>query len=79
MLKRFLMKQAMKSQLKGVPEAEQNMLLDLVERNPAFFENLAKEMQEAIADPKNAGKDQQSIMMDLMMKHKDELGSLMQK
>lgn len=79
MLKRFLMKQAMKSQLKGVPEEQQEMLLDMVERNPAFFEGLAKEIQEATSDPKNAGKDQQTIMMDLMMKHKDELSKLMQK
>ena len=79
MLKRFLLKQAMKSQLKGVSEADQEMLLDLVERNPAFFENLAKEMQDAVADPKNAGKDQQTIMMELMTKHKAELSDLMKK
>lgn len=75
MLKRFLMKQAMKSQLKGVPQAEQDMLLDLVERNPEFFENLAKELQEGI----KAGKDQQAVMMELMAKHKDTLGAIMKK
>ena len=79
MFKRFLLKQAMKSQLKGVPEADQEMLLDLVERNPAFFENLAKEIQEATADPKNAGKDSQAIMMEIMMKHKAELSELVKK
>lgn len=73
MLKKFLMKQAMKAQLKGVPEDQQDMLLDLVERNPAFFENLAKEMQDGL----KSGKDQQSVMLEIMQKHKDELGALL--
>lgn len=75
MLKKFLMKQAMKSQLKGVPESEQDMLLDLVERNPAFFENLAKELQEGV----KSGRDQQAVMMEVMTKHREELAKMMQK
>jgi hypothetical protein len=75
MLKRFLMKQAMKSQLKDVPPAEQEALLDLVERNPAFFENVAKELQEAI----QSGKDQQAAMMELMDKHKNELAQMIKR
>lgn len=75
MLKRFLMKQAMKSQLKDIPEAEQEALLDIVERNPAFFENLAKELQEGM----KSGKDQQQVALEIMAKHKDELAKLMQK
>jgi GTP cyclohydrolase FolE2 len=75
MLKKFLMKQAMKSQLKGVPEDQQEMLLDMVEKNPAFFEDLAKEMQDGLA----AGKDQQAVMMELMQKHRDELAKMMGK
>lgn len=75
MLKKFLMKQAMKSQLKHVPQAEQEMLLDLVEKNPAFFENLAKELQEGM----KTGKDQHTVMMEIMTKHKEELTKLMKK
>ncbi len=69
------MKQAMKTQMKNVPEAEKEMLLDMVEKNPEFFENLAKELQEGL----KAGKDQQTVLMELMTKHKDTLGKLMQK
>lgn len=75
MLKKFLMKQAMKSQLKNIPQAEQDMLLDLVERNPDFFENLAKELQEGL----KTGKDQQTVMMEIMAKHKDELAKIIKK
>ncbi len=75
MLKKFLMKQAMKSQLKNIPQAEQDMLLDLVEKNPDFFENLAKELQEGL----KTGKDQQTVMMEIMTKHKDELAKIIKK
>ncbi|MEN9622174.1 MAG: hypothetical protein RLZZ67_608 [Candidatus Parcubacteria bacterium] len=75
MIKKFLMKQAMKSQLKNVPEAEQEMILDMVERNPDFFENLAKELQEGLKE----GKDQQTVAMEIMTKHKAELAKLLKK
>lgn len=73
MFKRFLMKQAMKSQLKNVPAAEQEKILDLVERNPEFFENLAKELQEGL----KSGRDQQTVALEIMAKHKHELSKLM--
>jgi len=73
MLKRFLMKQAMKSQLKGVPAEEQERILDMVERNPEFFEKLAAELQEAM----KSGKDQQAVAMEIMQKHRVELAKLM--
>jgi len=69
------MKQAMKTQLKGVPAAEQEQLLNMVEKNPAFFENLAKELQEGL----KSGRDQQTVAMEIMMKHKEELSKLMGK
>lgn len=75
MIKQFLMKQAMKSQLKNIPQAEQEMILDMVERNPDFFENLAKELQEGLKE----GKDQQTVAMEIMQKHKDELAKLLKK
>ena len=74
MFKKFLMKQMMKSQLKGVPEAEQERILDMVERNPEFFEKLASEIQEA----SKSGRDQKQVAIEVMMKHKEELGRLMQ-
>lgn len=74
MFKKFLMKQMMKSQLKGVPEAEQERILDMVERNPEFFEKLASEIQEA----SKSGRDQKTVAVEVMMKHRDELARLMQ-
>lgn len=74
MLKKFLMKQAMKSQLKGVPAAEQEQLLNLIERNPQFFENLAQELQEGL----KSGRDQQVVALEVMTKHKEALAKMMQ-
>jgi hypothetical protein len=73
MLKKLFMKQALKSQLKDVPAAEQEMILDMVEKNPAFFENLAKELQEGIA----SGRDQQTVALEIMGKHQTELRKLL--
>jgi len=73
MFKKFLMKQVMKSQLKGVPESEQNKILEIVEKNPDFFQNIAKELQDSL----KSGKDQNAAMLEIMSKHKDELGDLL--
>lgn len=73
MLKKLLMKQAMKSQLSGVTEAQQAQLLDMVEKHPAFFEKLAMELQEAM----KTGADQATVVAAVMTKHKAELERLM--
>lgn len=69
------MKQAMKSQMKSVPAGEQEALLELVEKNPAFFETMAKELQEGL----KTGKDQQTVAREIMERHKDELAQLMKR
>jgi len=73
MLKKFLMKQAVKSQLSGVTEAQKEQILHMVEKNPEFFEKLAMELQEAL----KSGADQQTVVAAVMEKHKAELQRLM--
>lgn len=46
MFKNFLMQKMLKSQLKGMPEVEQEKLIALVSKNPEFFQKLALEIQE---------------------------------
>jgi HPt (histidine-containing phosphotransfer) domain-containing protein len=72
MLKKMLMKQAIKSQLGSVPEAQRDMILDLVERNPEFFEKLASELQDGM----RSGRPQEEVLMNLMDKYKSELTNL---
>ena len=67
------MKKMLKSQLKGVPEAQQDMIINAVEKNPELFENIAKEVQEKI----KGGMDQQAATMQVMMAHQKELQDVM--
>ncbi|MFC1802265.1 hypothetical protein ACFLY7_02380 [Patescibacteria group bacterium] len=73
MLKKFLMKKMMKSQLKGVPEAQQEVILKLVEENPDFFEKIAKEIKQKTKE----GKSEMSASMEVMRKYQGEMMKLM--
>lgn len=71
--KNFLMKQSIKSQMKNVPQAQQDMMMAAVEKNPEFFENIAKEIQQKVKE----GKSETAASMEVMRKHQDELRKLM--
>ena len=68
-----MLKTMLKKQLKGVPEAQQDMIVSAVEKNPKLFEDIAQEVQELTKQ----GKDQMSATMEVMRKHQSELQSLM--
>ena len=67
--KNMVMKQMIKSQMKGVPAEQQESILAAVEKNPAFFENIAKEIEQK----QKEGKGQVEASMEVMRKHQDEL------
>ncbi len=71
--KDLLLKKMLKNQLKGIPEDQQNKIIEAVEKNPKLFSDIAAEVQEKMKE----GKDQQAATMEVMMKHKDELAALM--
>ena len=71
--KNFVMKQAIKSQMKGVPQAQQDMMLAAIDKNPEFFENIAKEIEQKVKE----GKSKTAASMEVMRKHQDELRKLM--
>jgi hypothetical protein len=72
-LKKTVMKKVIKSQLKNVPEEMQEKLMDLIEKNPELFQKLAMELQEMV----KGGMDQQTAMLKLGTKYKDQLQGLM--
>jgi len=74
-LKSFLMKKMMKSQLKGVPEAEQDRIIELIEKNPEVFEKIAAEVQAKTKE----GKDQMAATMEVMKNHQSELQQILGK
>lgn len=55
--------------MKGVPESEQDKMIELIEKNPELFEKIGKEVQEKVRQ----GKDQMAASMEVMQKYQDEL------
>jgi len=74
MFKDFLIRKMLKSQLKNVPEAEQEKLIKLVTENPALFQQIGVEVQAKM----KAGMDQQQATMEVMRDHQEELTKLKQ-
>ncbi|MFA6430196.1 MAG: hypothetical protein WC229_00265 [Candidatus Paceibacterota bacterium] len=71
--KNLAMKQMLKSQMKDVPAEQQEKILAAIEKNPQFFEDIAKKVQQKVSE----GKDQVSATMDVMRENQDELRKLM--
>jgi hypothetical protein len=69
----FLMKAMIKRQLKGVPDAEIDKILTIVEKNPDFF----KKMGDDIKQKTKSGMGQQEAMQAFMSAHKDELQTIL--
>lgn len=74
-LKRMITNKLMERQLKGLPPAQREAIMEAVKANPDFFNNLAKEIE---AEKKN-GKTEMAASMEVMRKHQGELQKLMMK
>ncbi len=70
MFKNFLLKKMLRTQ--GVPEAQIDMVITMMEKNPDLFKKIAEEIQAKI----KGGMDQQSASMEIMKKYEDELKKL---
>lgn len=69
------MKQMLKHKLKDVPEAQRDMIVGAVSKNPELFQKIAKETEELVKQ----GKDQNAAAIEVMMKYKSELQQIMGK
>lgn len=63
----------LKSQLKGIPEAEQDRIIKLVTENPELFEKIGKEVQEKV----KGGMNQMEATKRVMEKYKSEIEKVM--
>lgn len=73
MLKNLLFKKIIQSQLKNLPEKEQGMILTIVEKDPEFFMQIAKEVQDKMKE----GKDQMGAVQEVLTNHKVKLTELL--
>jgi len=67
MFQNFLLKKMLRTQ--GVPEAQIEMFITMIEKNPELFKTIASEIQEKV----KSGMDQTQAGMEVMKKHEEEL------
>ena len=70
MFQNFLLKKMLRTQ--GVPEAQIDMFIKMMEKNPALFQTIALEIQGKI----KGGMDQNSASLEVMKKYESELRKL---
>jgi hypothetical protein len=73
MIKEFLLKQVIKRQLKGMPEAEVNRILAIVEKNPELFKKIGDEIKAKV----KSGRSEQAASMEVMRAHQGELQKIL--
>ena len=67
MFQNFLLKKMLRTQ--GVPEAQIEMFIGMIEKNPELFKTIASEVQEKV----KGGMSQMDAGMEVMKKHEEEL------
>ena len=72
MFQDFLLKKMLKSQ--GVPEAQIEMVLGAMKKNPELFKQIAAEIEAKM----KGGMDKQTAAMEIMQAHATELQGLLQ-
>jgi hypothetical protein len=70
MFKNFLLKKMLRTQ--GVPEAQIDMFINMMEKNPELFKKIAEEVQEKM----KGGMSQMDAGMQVMKKYEQELKKL---
>ncbi|MBP7846433.1 MAG: hypothetical protein KA007_03255 [Candidatus Pacebacteria bacterium] len=73
-IKDFFVKKLLEKQLKNVPPAQRDMIMNMVQKNPELFKKIAAEVENK---KKNEGKDEMVATMEVMRKYQGELRNLM--
>lgn len=73
-IKNFAVKKLIQSQMKNVPADQQQMIMEMLEKDPALFEKIAKEMQ---AELKTNGNNQMAAAMKVLPKYQNEIMKVM--
>ena len=74
MFKEFLMKAMLKRQLKNLPQAEQDRLIMMIEKNPQLFTKIAQDIDKRV----KGGMSQHEATMSVIKANQDELRKVMQ-
>ena len=74
-LQNFIINQVAKNKLKDVPEAQREMMLAMIQKNPDLFKKIGEEIDRRV---KKGGENQMKATMEVMKKYQDELRALQQ-
>ena len=74
MIKDFLMRKMLAAKMKDIPQAEQDKMIALVQKNPQLFQQIAIEVQQKMKE----GKDQFSAAKEVMQKYETQIKAIMQ-
>jgi hypothetical protein len=74
-IKRGAMRLMLGKQLKGLPKAAQEAMLDAIDQHPDFFQMISKEIDAKV----KAGQDKMFATQAVMMQHRAELQKFLQK
>jgi len=73
-LKNIAMKKMLQSQMKNVPEDQQQMIMEMMEKKPELFQKITTEMQ---AELKSNGNNQMSAAMKVLPKYQKDIMEVM--
>ena len=68
-MKTFLLRKMLSSQMKGVPQADQDKVFSMLEKNPDLFQKIAIEVQEEM----KKGVDQMTATSNVVKKYEEDL------
>lgn len=71
-LQDFMMRKLLQSKMKGIPQEEQEKILNMLQKNPELFQKIGMEIQSAV----QGGKDQMIAARDVAEKYKEEIRKL---
>lgn len=67
------MRQMLRAKLKNVPQAQQEQIMNLVQKDPELFKKIGEEVQKRTKN----GENQTKATMEVMKKYRNELSELM--
>ncbi len=73
MIKDFLLRKMLAAKMKGVPQEEQEKMINLIQKNPQLFQQIAVEVQQKMKE----GKDQMAAAQEVMKKYESQVREAM--
>ena len=74
-IKDFILKKTLEAKMKGLPQAQQDMIMEIMEKDPELFKKIGKEIEQK----KKAGLSEEAATLQVMRTYQGELQKLLRK